>query len=368
MNIFPLVDPIPLPAPVWLFKSLHILTLTLHFVAVKIFLGGLLLATIFSILGASNGLRKGAAVALARRLPTVMTYVINLGVPPLLFAQVLYGPALYTSSVLIGAYWISVVFLLMACYWFLYGFSDGLVAGKSVWWKGLIAFLLAGSISRILSTNMTVMLRPEVWRDMYSASALGNHLPPFDPTLMPRWLFMLTGAGWVSGLWMVWIAGRKTLQAPLNKYLSTIGGRLAVVMVILQVVQYHLILQAQPLAVSEAIAANLFYKVVVISWYLLAAVVFLFSLWVVIKKPCSYAAGYIALGLSFVSIATWVILRDGIRDLTLNIKGFNVWEQVVVTNWGVVGWFFLTFVLGLASLVWLISVMMRAKPVGFCQK
>ena len=36
------------------------------------------------------------------RLTVVMTFVINLGVPPLLFAQVLYGRALYTSSVLIG--------------------------------------------------------------------------------------------------------------------------------------------------------------------------------------------------------------------------------------------------------------------------
>ena len=39
------------------------------------------------------------ARALARRLTVVMTYVINLGVPPLLFAQVLYGRALYTSSI-----------------------------------------------------------------------------------------------------------------------------------------------------------------------------------------------------------------------------------------------------------------------------
>ena len=46
------------------------------------------------------------ARALARRLTVVMTFVINLAVPPLLFAQVLYGRALYTSSVLIGLYWI----------------------------------------------------------------------------------------------------------------------------------------------------------------------------------------------------------------------------------------------------------------------
>jgi hypothetical protein len=46
---------------------------------------------------------------MARRLPIVMTYVINLGVPPLLFTQVLYGQALYTSSVLIGLWLISVI-------------------------------------------------------------------------------------------------------------------------------------------------------------------------------------------------------------------------------------------------------------------
>ena len=64
---------------------------------------------------------------LIHRLPTVMAFVINLGIPPLLFAQVLYGRALYTSSVLIGTYWISVILLLMASYYGLY-MSAGLAA------------------------------------------------------------------------------------------------------------------------------------------------------------------------------------------------------------------------------------------------
>ena len=122
MNAFPAVDPIPLPAPVWLFKVLHVTTLSLHFIAVEMLLGGLLVAVVLNFLGRSGGsigginLKLNAAAGMARRLPIVMTYVINLGVPPLLFAQVLYGRALYTSSVLIGFYWIGVVFLLMACY------------------------------------------------------------------------------------------------------------------------------------------------------------------------------------------------------------------------------------------------------------
>ena len=106
MTQFPLVDPIPLPAPVWLFKILHDLTFALHLASVDLLLGGVMLGIAFSLLG-----RAQAAGMIMHRLPTLMAFVINLGVPPLLFAQVLYGRALYTSSVLIGAWWISVIFL-----------------------------------------------------------------------------------------------------------------------------------------------------------------------------------------------------------------------------------------------------------------
>jgi hypothetical protein len=69
----------------------------------------------------------------------------------------------------------------------------------------LSAWLLAGSIARLLSTNMTLMLRPEVWRQMYSASGAGVYLPMGDPTITPRWLLMLTGGLFVGGLWMVYL-------------------------------------------------------------------------------------------------------------------------------------------------------------------
>ena len=121
MSPFPAVDPIPLPAPVWLLKLLHIVTLSLHFVAVEMLLGGLLLAVLLSLFRSASS--QVAARALARRLTVVMTFVINLGVPPLLFAQVLYGRALYTSSVLIGVYWIAIIPTLMLVYWLLYKFS-----------------------------------------------------------------------------------------------------------------------------------------------------------------------------------------------------------------------------------------------------
>ena len=57
MSPFPAVDPIPLPAPVWLFKALHILTLALHFITVEMLLGGLALGLALNLAGRANGER-----------------------------------------------------------------------------------------------------------------------------------------------------------------------------------------------------------------------------------------------------------------------------------------------------------------------
>lgn len=364
MNLFPMIDPIPLPAPVWVFKILHLLTLTLHFTMMQIFLGGILIAAVLSAFGASNSVRKGAGAAVAKRLPIILTFVINFGVPPLLFTQVLYGPFLYTSNELIGVYWFAIIFLLMATYWLLYKFSDGVITQKTVWWMGALAFLFALSISRIYSTNMTLMLRPEVWQGMYAASPIGAILPPHDPTLIPRWLFMVTGAFSISGLWMIWIAGRKTTERALGTYFAKIGGRLASVGICVQTGLFYLLLNAQPEVVKQGIIATPSLKGAELTWCAVAALVLIFSFWVSIKKTCSYAASGIAALLVVSSLASWTILRDGIRDLTLLSKGFDVWQQPVVTNWGVVACFALTLVIGLVAMGWLLFVMMQAKPVS----
>jgi hypothetical protein len=356
MNYFPAVDPIPLPAPVWLFKALHILTLGLHFITVELLLGGLLVAVWLNFLGVSRRrdaaapLRLNAAAALARRLPVLMTYVINLGVPPLLFAQVLYGRALYTSSVLIGAWWIAVVFLLMGCYWLIYRFAAGAEAGHAVWWQGLLAWLLAGSIAKIYSTNMTLMLKPEVWGQMYSTTAAGTHLPPSDPTLMPRWLFMLSGGLWVAGLWMIWLAGRRVFENPVRKYLAATGGRLALVMLGVQALVAVRVLRAQPSAVLEGLASNPLYHYAGLGCLAVAALIGLFSLWAAFGKPTSPTAGWVGAVLVLVAMLGMAVYRDGIRDLTLASKGFDVWQRTVVTNWSVVALFLVLFVAGLGGL------------------
>jgi hypothetical protein len=368
MQSFPAVDPIPLPAPIWLLKLLHVVTLALHFVAVEMLLGGLLLAVLLSLFRSSPQ-SLVAARALARRLTVVMTFVINLGVPPLLFAQVLYGRALYTSSVLIGAYWISIILILMLTYWLLYQFTRRLEAGKSAWWIGLSAWVLAGFVARLLSTNMTLMLRPEVWRNMYSASGAGVYLPTGDPTLTPRWLLMLAGGLFIGGLWMVYLTGRSTFTADEKKFVAGLGGKVAAVFGLVYLAAGLWASSVQPDAVKAGLAGQSIYplyKFAGFAGYGWLALVVVAVLGGAIAGFARITAGWLAWTAVLVAVLTeimFTVYRDGVRDMTLLSKGYDVWDRVVVTNWSVVGLFLVLFVAGLGVVGWLVSVVARAKKV-----
>ncbi len=363
MPLFPAVDPIPLPAPIWLIKLLHIVTLSLHFVAVEMLLGGLLLAVLLSLFRGSPQ-SMVAARALARRLTVVMTYVINLGVPPLLFAQVLYGRALYTSSVLIGVYWISIIATLTLTYWLLYRFTGRLEAGKSAWAVGLSAWVLAGFVARLLSTNMTLMLRPEVWRDMYSASAMGAYLPTGDPTLTPRWLLMIAGGLFIGGLWMVYLSGRSTFTTGEQKFVAGVGGKVAAVFGIVYLIAGLWATRVQPEAVKAGLATHKLYHFASFAgygWLALVAVAVLVAGVTGFGKVAANWLSWTAALLALLIEITFTVFRDAIRDLTLLTKGFDVWDRAIATNWWVVGLFLVLFVGGLGVVGWLISVVARAQ-------
>ena len=365
MQSFPAVDPIPLPAPIWLLKLLHIVTLALHFVAVEMLLGGLLLAVLLSLFRHSPR-SLVTARALARRLTVVMTFVINLAVPPLLFAQVLYGRALYTSSVLIGLYWISIIGLLTLTYWLLYRFTARLEAGKSAWWVGLSAWLLAGGIARLLSTNMTLMLRPEVWRKMYSASAMGAYLPTGDPTLEPRWLMMMAGGLFIGGLWLVYLAGRSTFTAEEKQFLASLGGKVAAASGIVYMAAGLWAAGVQPEIVKAGLHTDPLYKFAGFAGYGWLALVGLAILVALVAGFAKVTAKWMSMAVVHLAVLIeimFTVYRDGVRDLTLLAKGYNVWDRAVETNWWVVGLFLVLFVGGLGVIGWLVSVVARSRKV-----
>ncbi|MGA3025840.1 MAG: hypothetical protein ABSF98_13815 [Bryobacteraceae bacterium] len=365
MNHFPAVDPIPLPAPIWLLKALHIVTLSLHFIAVEVLLGGLLVAGVLSVARRSPTARAVTA-AIARRLPVVMTYVINLAVPPLLFAQVLYGRALYTSSVLIGAWWIGVIGLLMATYWLLYRFAARVEGGRTAWWVGLLAWAFAGTVARVLVSNMTLMLRPEVWQAMYQASATGVNLPTGDATISFRWLFMMAGGILFAGLWLIWLSGNSPVAEGERRQLARAGGWLAAPMAIVQALAGAVVVATQPRGIIAAMERNWMYPLAREVWLGAMVLCLAAGLFAVFARRTPGVVAWGAALAALLSSASMTLYRDGIRDTTLLSKGFDVWQRTVVTNWSVVGLFLVLFVAGLAVIGWLLWVVAQAQhgPAG----
>jgi hypothetical protein len=363
-SFLPHADPIPLPAPVWLFRFLHQLTLSLHFISVYLLLGGLLTAVLLNFLGHRRGSARAinASGAISNWLPIIMTYVINLGVPPLLFAQVLYGQALYASSILIGASWIAVIPLLIVCYQLLYLMKYRASDGKPFALLGLGSLLTAWAIARIYTMNMTLMLEPSIWQQAYATTQTGT-LALSGPASWMRWGYMLSGGvSWV-GLLLIWLARKSTIETEDKAFMRQLGTRLAQIGSVLMVAAGFAVWDAQPEVVQDACSFNhLGWRIGVSVWAIgtvgfVTAITYMYEL----TEASNWRIPLLASVCGLLQTVGFVFCRDLIRDASLGRFGFDVWDRIVVTNWSVVGLFLLLFVAGLGVLGWLISVGYRAK-------
>ena len=363
---FPTVDPIPLPAPVWLFKLLHIVTLMLHFTAVQILLGGMLLAIIWNIFGREDSAAREASNSIIKKIPTVMTYVINFGVPPLLFAQVLYGRALYTSSVLLGFYWFSVVIVLTLAYFLLYRAADRAAENKPWWGYGILSFIGIGYFAKIFSMNMTLMLAPEDWKPLYEASnGLGNVLK-IEPTMPSRFLFMFVGSLGLAGASLAVAGAFDRLSGKASDFLREWGSSSAIVFGAVQALLGVWVFSVQPAEVRNALFDSALYSTGIYAWGTTALLSILVGVIVRFggreRAKFFSAAGFAAFVLATTAA---VLVRDGIRDFTLLSKGFDVWNRAVVSNWSVVLLFLGLFVGALVLIgALLVAVARSAKRVA----
>jgi hypothetical protein len=149
-----------------------------------------------------------------------------------------------------------------------------------------------------------------------------------------------------------------------RSFLASRGGWLALAGVAAQLAAAHFVFHNQPDSVRAGLATNAFYQVAGFAWFGAAALVLLTGAWAGLKKPVAPKAGWLAAGLGLLAALSFTTFRDGLRDVTLLAKGYDVWERAVVTNWSVVALFLALFVIGLVTLGWLVSVMLRAKPVS----
>ena len=136
---------------------------------------------------------------IAKTLPYSIAFTINLGVAPLLFLQVLYGQFFYTSSILMGVYWLSIFGILIVSYYAAYAYrlADDRTGMGRLYIAAAVLLLLA--VSFLFSNNVSIMQMPEVWTSYFS-DRTGWLLNFSDPVLLPRYLHFMASAVAIGGL------------------------------------------------------------------------------------------------------------------------------------------------------------------------
>ncbi|WP_320045290.1 hypothetical protein [uncultured Desulfobacter sp.] len=195
-NLIPVPDTIPVHWA-W-FQVLLIVTFVLHLLFMNAMLGSAIMALLreFKIDKDADAMNFQTA----EKLPYTIAFTVNMGVAPLLFIQVLYGHFIYTSSILMAVYWLSIILLLILAYYaaYIYDFKFNAM-GRSRTIFICISVILLLWIGFVFTNNMVMMIQPDTW-SAYFRNPFGTLLALKDPMLVPRYLHFVLASVAVAGL------------------------------------------------------------------------------------------------------------------------------------------------------------------------
>ena len=360
----PQADPLPLPAPEVLFRVLLVGTFTLHILAMNVLMGGSILPAVNAVL---ERLRPDAQRAVllqraGRPLTVSAAVTVTLGVAPLLFVQLLYGPFFFTSSILMAIPWLSVVAFVIAAYAGLY-----LV---ELWSRTLgpwavavrigSALLLAG-VAFLYVNNVTLMLAPDKWRDIHEHFRRGLYLPLGQAELFPRYLHFLLSSLAVGGLALLayglWV---RRHEPAFGDWCLRQGALWFLVPTALQMAVGPIFLVTQPASArDEFLAADLLETGVLWAGVASALIAGALVLWT-LRTRAPTVPGAAAVGFIVVSVALMSVARDLLRAARTS-SHLDVSTLPSETQVGAAILFFVVLVAGLSTVGYMLWLLRRGR-------
>jgi hypothetical protein len=354
----------PIPGPLWLIKTLLLVVFFLHVIFMNCVLAGGLTAVFNAIRGRSerHPLSRKLSADLARVLPVFVAFTVTLGVAALLFVQVLYGNLLYTSSILIGVYWFSVILLVILGYYGYYYFNSH--SGEKATTTSIVVLSLAVccflGIGFIFTNNMTLMWEPAKWLAMYRARPSGAHLNSSNISVVPRYLHTIIGA---FGVFTAALAHYGTLRFKRDReYGAWLVRRSSIVFAATTILQF-LVGMWFLLSLPRNVALIFFRDglgVTIFGVALLSTLAATILLLVggTAKEPSRLVhAGF---GMVLITVALMVVMRDMVRTAYLQ-PYFQLSRLQVSPQTGIILVFLLTFMGGLVTLVWMLRKVAQGK-------
>ncbi|HTS17348.1 MAG TPA: hypothetical protein VMP11_07240 [Verrucomicrobiae bacterium] len=329
-----------LSAPLWLVTILHLVTLTLHFVAMNFLFGGLIIVI-------HAGLRKRwddpTLLKFVRLFPAAMAATVTLGVAPLLFLQMTFPKPVYSAAIVSGWFWLGVIGAVIVAYYALY---RSVLRGEKTGKVSLAALVLALAgmvyVSFVYSSVFSMAERPALIQQLYAQDQSGRVLNPALGDYLLRWLHMVLGAVTVGGFF-VGMLGRKEPVTYNTGKAYFVGG-----MALASVAGIAYLMTLQP------ILAHLMQTRA--SWVLLVAILLsLGSLHFFFKKSFCVSGTML-----FVSMLGMVYIRHIVRLLRLGGQ-FRPDAIRVAPQWGPFGLFLVCFVIMLAVVAYMLRLFFGAK-------
>jgi hypothetical protein len=186
-----------LSAPLWLVTVLHVITLSLHFLAMNFLFGGILIVL---RAGSVNRWQDPVVKKLVRIFPTAMAATVTLGIAPLLFLQLVFPRQVYSAAIVSGWLWLAVIPVVIVTYYALHRASlkgdDATAAKRSSLLLALLGMLY---VSLVFSSVFSMAERPGLIHGLYAHDQSGFLLNPEAGDYFLRWLHMILGAATVGG-------------------------------------------------------------------------------------------------------------------------------------------------------------------------
>lgn len=338
--------PDTLGAPWGWFQFFLMLTFPLHLLAMNAMIGTALTALLCHFRAARP--YRELAHELAKALPLLIAFTVNLGVAPLLFVQVLYGHMIYSSSVIMGIFWLGILPVLLIAYYaaYLYDFKFSKLGGTAPIII-LLIFLLLLSIGFIFTNNMTLMLLPSQW-DRWFTTPNGSLLNLAEPTLFPRYLHMMTGSLAVGGLFVALYAKLMLKQSgELGEAGISLGMKLFSWLTLAQVVMGTWFLLALP---HDIMMRFLGRDGVTTTLFVIGLALVVVVLYAGFKQKV-----FLAMGTIIPLVYVMSFMRDSVRTGYLAPLGVDPAKMVLKLQWSPLVFFLVTLVLGVITIAWMVS-------------
>lgn len=327
-------DPMAMPAPPQILLFLLGLTFVLHLAML-----GLLFASLWARAGAEWGRPAGYDTQRVHRAGVVgMSMTITMGVPPLLFVQVLYGKYFYASSISIGFPWLAIVGYLLAGFYAMYWAQWAWLRHQGPSWTGKLSWLL--TVLCVIAIGFTYS-----WNHLKSLSATPWTNDVFHPDALLR-LSGYFGAALVgAAAWASWLGGNWRLDHRLPRgtgIAAMVGGAGLLIWTL----------------VSDYASAGIY--VIDRPLQLIAALTSLVAgALVVANRGGGLTRWLLTIGAPLGMLGL-LVQRETWRLAALGPL-HSPFAETVRTQWSAVALFAATFILGLGVLLWLVLQIRRLR-------